>query len=267
MNMKVWKGFVFLALLLGTVAITVAEESNTELAKKVQNPVADLISIPLQDNIGFGYGPKNDVQNVLNIEPVIPVSLDKEWNLITRTILPIIAQPWPEAQFGLGDLNATAFLSPAAEGKLVWGVGPVLQFPTATDRLLGSGKWCAGASAVSVLKEGHWVVGALLNNIWSFAGDGDRRSVNQMLFQPFINYNFPDGWYLNSAPIITGNWMARGEDVWTVPLGGGFGKVFRIGKLPFNGQIGAYANVAKPAVGPDWTLRVQLSLLLPKSVL
>jgi hypothetical protein len=267
MNVKMLARLVALALLLGTASLAAAEDSNTELAKKSQNPVADLISIPLQDNIGFGYGPKNDVQNVLNIQPVIPVSLNKEWNLITRTILPIIAQPWPEAEFGLGDLNATAFLSPAAPGKLIWGVGPVLQFPTATDRLLGSGKWCAGGAAVALLMEGPWVVGGLLNNIWSYAGNGDRRSVNQMLFQPFINYNLPDAWYVTFSPIITGNWMAAGENVWTVPLGGGFGKIFRIGKLPFNGQLSAYANVAKPEVGPDWTLRVQLAILLPKSIL
>jgi hypothetical protein len=244
------------------------EESATELAKKAQNPVADMMSFPFQNNMNFGYGPNDGMQNVMNFQPVIPIHLSEDWNMITRTIMPLIYQPWPGYEFGLGDIQFTPFFSPAKPSKFIWGGGPVFQFPTATDDTLGTGKWTVGPSGVGLLMEGPWVIGLLAQNVWSYAGDSDRKDVNAFLAQPFVNYNFDKGWYLTFSPIITANWKAdKGSDVWTVPLGLGFGKIFRIGKLPFNGNISAYYNVAKPEVGPDWTLRLQLALLLPTSVL
>ena len=246
-----------------------AAESEADLAKKTQNPVADMISVPFQNNFNFNYGPNNDLQYVLNVQPVIPIHLDKEWNLVTRTIIPVINQPWPESKFGLGDLNTTLFLSPAkllplAEGGLFWGVGPILQFPTATDDILGGGKWAAGPSAVVGYLGKTWVLGALANNIWSFAGEDERSYVNLMTVQPFINYNLPDAWYLSFSPIITANWSAKDSQQWTVPLGGAVGKIFRIGKLPFNAQLGAYYNVVRPdIIGPEYSIRAQIALLLP----
>ncbi|MDX2513388.1 MAG: hypothetical protein QNK25_15180, partial [Desulfobacterales bacterium] len=137
--------------------------------------------------------------------------------------------------------------------------------PTATDSRLGSEKWGAGPAAVGLTMQGPWVVGALVQNIWSFAGDSDRNDVNQMLVQYFVNYNLPNGWYLTSSPIITANWEADSDNTWTIPIGGGFGRLFRIGKLPVNTQIQAFYNVEKPDVlGPDWTLRFQVQFLLPK---
>jgi hypothetical protein len=244
-------------------------ESESELAKKTQNPVADLISVPVQNNFNFNYGPDNDVQYVLNVQPVIPIHLNQEWNLVTRTIIPVINQPWPETRFGLGDVNATFFLCPAkplpfAEGGLFWGVGPILQFPTATNDVLGSGKWAAGPSVVVGYLGKTWVFGALANNIWSYAGDDQRQSVNFMTAQPFINYNLPDAWYLSFSPIITANWSANESRVWTVPLGGSVGKIFRIGRLPFNANLGAYYNVVRPdIIGPEYSIRFQVALLLP----
>jgi len=249
-----------------------AAEDTTELAKKTQNPVADLISIPLQNNFNFGVGPNNVTQYVGNLQPVIPIKLTEEWNLITRTILPILNQPSPadgiQSEFGLGDLNPTLFLSPAKPGALIWGVGPTFTFPTATDTSLGSGKWSMGPAGVVLTMQGPWVIGVLANQQWSVAGDSDRRSVSQMLIQPFVNYNLPDGWYLTSSPVITANWMAGSGNQWTVPLGGGFGKLWRVGKvgLPVNTQLQAFYNVEKPQGAADWTLRFQIQVLLPKSL-
>lgn len=205
---------------------------------------------------------------MLNIQPVWPFSLNEEWNLITRTIVPVISQPefipGDGRTDGLGDINFTAFFSPAKPGKWIWGVGPVLLLPTATDDVLGTEKWGAGPSAVVLTVQGHWVYGALINQIWSFAGDDDRDDVDQMLIQPFVNYNLTDGWYLSSSPIITANWEADSGNKWTVPVGGGFGKIFRIGKQPMNASVQAFYNVEKPDNGPDWTLRLQLQFLFPK---
>ena len=258
-----------LALLMAAPLWAAQEESATELAKKTQNPVADLISVPFQNNFNFGVGPNNVTQYILNVQPVIPFKLTEDWNLITRTILPIINQPSPapgaESAFGLGDLNPTLFLSPGKPGALIWGVGPTFTFPTATDSILGSGKWSAGPAAVALTIHGPWVIGALLNQQWSFAGWGDQ-NVSAMLIQPFVNFNFPGGWYLTSAPVITANWKASSENVWTVPLGGGFGKLWRVGKvgLPVNTQLQAFYNVEHPDGGADWQLRFQVQVLFPK---
>src|SRR5271165_3962848 len=239
-----------------------------ELAKESQNPIANLISVPFQNNFNFGIGPKDATQWDLNVQPVIPITLNKDWNLITRTIMPIINQPSPapgiESAFGLGDINPTVFLSPKNWGKLLWGVGPTMTFPTASDSLLGNGKWSAGPSLVVLTTPGDWVIGALANNQWSLAGWG-KNNVNSLLVQPFINYNFSYGWYLTSSPIITANWLAQSSDRWTLPIGGGVGKLFKLGKLPVNTQLAAYCNVAKPQQGgADWQLRFQVQFLFPK---
>jgi hypothetical protein len=259
------------ALLIGSMVASwracAAEESETELAKKTQNPVADLISVPLQSNFNFNAGTKERTVYVLNVQPVIPIKLNEEWNLITRTILPIINQPslFPgqESAFGMGDINPTLFLSPAKPGGFIWGVGPSFTLPTATDRLLGSGKWSLGPAAVALMIRGPWVFGALVNQQWSVAGWG-HRDVNQMLIQPFLNYNLPHGWYITSSPIITADWTARASDQWTVPVGAGVGKLFKVGRLPVNASLAGYYNADRPKDAPDWQLRFQLQFLFPK---
>ncbi len=253
----------------GDGIIEPGENPVEEMAKAAQNPVADLISLPFQNNTNFGFGPDDDIQNVLNIQPVIPFHLSENWNLITRTIVPLINQPevvqGTGDEFGLGDINFTAFFSPKNPTKgIIWGAGPIFAFPTATDEKLGSEKWSLGPSAVALTIQGPWLFGALINNVWSFAGDDDRDDVNAMLVQPFVNYNLPNGWYLVSSPIITANWEAASGNTWSVPLGGGVGKIFRIGNQPVNAQIQAFYNVEKPALVGDWTLRFQLQLLFPK---
>ena len=249
---------------------TEAERQATETAKlqrETQNPVAKLISVPFQNNFNFGVGPDNVTQWICNFQPVIPISLNDEWNLITRTIVPIINQPsvapGVRSAAGLGDINPTLFLSPAKPGKLIYGFGPTWTMPTATDSLLGLGKLSAGPAVVALMMDGPWVYGALVNNQWSFAGWGDEE-VNAMLIQPFINYNLDKGWYFTFSPIMTANWLADKSYVWTVPLGVGAGRIFRIGKLPVNAQLSAYDNVHTPDNGPDWQLRFQFQFLFPK---
>jgi len=241
--------------------------SAEDLAKQTQNPVANLISVPLQNNFNFGLGPNRVTQWVLNIQPVIPVPLDEDWNLITRTILPVIDQPSiapgvPNA-FGLGDLNPTFFVSPAGSKGFIWGIGPTFTLPTATDRLLGQQMWCAGPAVVGLTMRGPWVVGALAHQQWSFAGWGTQ-PVNGLLIQPFINYNLPGGWYLSSSPILTANWKAAAGQQWTVPVGGGGGKIVHIGRLPLNLSLSAFYNVETPQYGPDWQLRFTVQILFPR---
>src|SRR5271157_3421579 len=246
-----------------------SEAANTAaLAKAAQNPVADLISVPLQNNTNFNIGPYSRDQDVLNIQPVIPLHLTKKWNLITRTILPIIWQPDTaqptQGWYGLGDLNPTLFLSPAHPGKLIWGVGPAMVFPTATAPQLGQGKVSAGPGIVLLSTPGHWVIGALANNVWSFAGTGSRPPVNQFLLQYFINYNMKKGWYVTLQPIITADWRASSGNVWTVPFGGGLGRIMKIGFQPVNISGQFYGNAAYPNGGSPWSMRLQIALLFPK---
>lgn len=257
-----------LGLLLVPGSPARAQQSNEALAKAAQNPVANLISVPFQDNINFNVGPQEKTQNVLNIQPVIPVSLGPDWNLITRTIVPVISQPeflrGEGRTNGLGDIQFTAFLSPAKAKGLVWGAGPIVQLPSNTDKALGNDRWGLGPSAVALRIQGHWVYGALANNVWSVSSSNHDPSYNKFLLQPFVNYNFSDGLYVSTAPIITADWKANSDDRWTVPLGGGVGKIVRFGKLPVNFQTQAFYNVEKPQNGADWTLRLQAQLMFPK---
>lgn len=164
---------------------------------------------------------------------------------------------------GLGDINYSLFFSPAKAGKIIWGLGPSVSLPTATDALLGSEKWSAGPTAVALTQSKSVTVGALLRQIWSFAGASDRSDVSQFLVQPFLNYRLGGGWYLSSAPIITANWKASSGNKWTVPLGGGFGRVFKIGQQPVNMRAEAYGNVEKPRGGPDWATKFTFQFLFP----
>jgi hypothetical protein len=244
-------------------------EKAAALAKEAQNPIANLISLPFQNNTNFGSGPKGQrTQNVLNIQPVIPVPLSKDLLLVTRTIVPFIYQPTSasgnEGEFGLGDINPSFFFVPRTTSTITWGVGPTFVLPTATQSFTGQGKWSAGPTGVVLVTTKHAVFGALANNVWSFAGSSDRKNVNQFLIQPFFNYNFSKGWYLTSSPIITSNWQAdNGDEQWTVPIGGGFGRVFAIGEQKVNASLQAFWNVIKPDGAGDWTLRAQFQFLFP----
>jgi hypothetical protein len=264
---------------------TPAAATNSDaLRNAAQNPIASLISVPIQDNFNFNIGPADRTQNVLNIQPVIPIKVSKDWNLIVRWITPIIYQPIGVPQesvpalqttgvYGLGDMNPSFFLSPSKPHKIIWGVGPTLVFPTATNTTyLGQGKFSMGPSLVALVQPPHWTIGFLANNIWSIAGQSDFNSsgainkppVNQFLLQYFVNYNMKKGWYLTTQPILTANWRAPGGDVWTVPWGGGVGRIMKLGFQPVNVSAQFYANPTRPANTSPWGMRLQFVLLFPK---
>jgi len=258
---------MLVALVLIAASAWAAEQSSEELAKAAQNPIANMISVPFQNDTNFNVGPEKRTQNILNIQPVVPIRLGPDWNLITRTIMPVISQPpfgpGQDTQFGIGDTVFSAFLSPAKPGEFIWGVGPIAQLPTHTDNRLGSTEWGLGPTAVVLRIDGSMVYGALVNNVWSLGGN-DKKKYNNFLLQPFFNYNFgKTGTYLVSAPIITANW-STGD--WVVPIGGGMGQIFKIfGKLPVNATFQAYYNVAHPEdIGPEWSTRFQLQFLFPE---
>lgn len=241
-----------------------------DLARATQNPVADLISLPLQNNLDYDIGPFSRARYTLNIQPVIPHPITSEWNLIARIIVPIIYQPdvtqVTDGTSGLGDFNPTLFVAPARSGRLIWGLGPTFLLPTATQQALGSGQWSAGPAGVALVQPHPWTIGVLAQNVWSFAGEDDRGDVNQFLLQYFVNFNLPQGWYLTSQPILTANWEADDGERWIVPFGGGIGKIFKLGAQAMNGQVAAYWNAVTPdqTPSPSWQLRVQLAFLFPQ---
>ncbi|MDH3699193.1 MAG: hypothetical protein OEQ81_11045 [Flavobacteriaceae bacterium] len=263
------RNFCPLILFLGLAIIHAqddAPDQGSDLEKQIQNPIASLISLPFQNNTDFGIGSFDGTRNTLNIQPVVPFSLSENTNLITRTIIPIISQPIDpdNNEFGLGDINLSLFLTPAKPGSVIYGGGVALGIPTASNAFLGSEKWTAGPSFVVLVQPEGWTIGALAQNIWSYAGDDFRGDVNFFFSQVFATRNLPKGWYVNSAPIITANWEASSGNKWTIPLGAGFGKLFRWGKQPINAQAGYYFNVVKPDGGADSQLRFQITLLFPK---
>jgi hypothetical protein len=248
----------------------VAEHGHTteSLQKAIQNPVANLISVPVQNNTNFGVGPLNRTQDVLEIEPVIPTKLSDRWMLISRIIQPIVWQPYPTdttgGEYGLGDMNPSFFLSPEKPGKVIWGAGPAFVIPTATNDVLGQGKLSMGPSGVLLAQPPHWTLGLLINNVWSVAGSGGRPSVNQMLLQYFINYNMKKGYFITASPILTANWKASSGNVWTVPFGGGLGRIMKLGFQPVSLEAQFYGNAVHPSGTSDWNMRLQIAFLFPK---
>jgi hypothetical protein len=253
---------------VGTEQTAAASTTTNALQKAVQNPVASLISVPIQNNNNFSTGPADRTQDVLNIQPVIPVPVSSNWILIARIIQPIVWQPHPGdptgGQYGLGDMNPTFFLSPSKPSKLIWGAGPALVIPTATDQILGQGKLSVGPSVVALIQPNKWTIGALVNNVWSIAGSGGRPVVNQMTLQYFVNYNLNKGYYLSVSPILTANWSASSGNVWTVPFGGGVGRIMKLGFQPVNISAAFYDNPIRPSGTSSWGMRLQISFLFPK---
>jgi hypothetical protein len=260
----------YLVLAAALVALPALAETDQELAMATLNPVAALISVPFQLNYDQDIGPARGGDRwTLNIQPVVPFSLYEDWNLVTRTILPLISQPGMApgqgTTFGLGATQFSALLSPAQTGRLIWGAGAVVQTPTTTDQVLGSNIWGGGPSFVALTTSGPWVVGGLVNNIWSAGGTG-RNQYNTLTMQPFVNYNFASspGTYMAFSPLITSNWEAESGQQWTVPVGLALGQILRIGQQPVNAQVGAYYNAIRPDIGPEWQLRFQIQLLFPR---
>jgi hypothetical protein len=245
----------------------VTDDKSAELAKQLSNPVASLISVPLQSNFDFGAGPNDDgFQFKLNVQPVIPFSLSEDWNLISRTIVPIVYQEnifGTSSQSGLSDTVQNFFFSPKAptSGGWIWGAGPLFLLPTASDALLGTEKWGAGPTAL-ILKQQHgWTYGALANHIWSFAGDSSRADVSATFIQPFLSYSTKTYTTFGLNTESTYDWE---NSQWTVPLNVSVSQLVKLGGKPVQFSLGGRYYAEKPSDGPDWGLRFAITFLFPK---
>ena len=236
-----------------------------------------MYSLPFQNNIYGGAGPQhNATANVLNIQPVIPITVG-DWNIISRTIAPLIYLPslstgpsevtdqslFSGSHFGLGDVNQSFYFSPAKASELIWGIGPSFNLPTATATTLGSAKFSMGPAAVALTMPKPWVIGTLVRQLWSVTGPSDRPNVSQLLLQPFVNYNMAEGWYLVSSPIITANWEASSNNG-LCRSEAACGKIFRIGEQPMNASLQVFDYLKSPTGGPRWAVRAQLQFLFPR---
>ena len=242
-----------------------AENETAELAKKLNNPVAALISVPIQNNWDFGIGSANAMRYTANIQPVIPLSISKDWNLILRTIMPVIYAESPVKgganHSGLGDITQSFFLSPKEPvGGWILGAGPVMYYPTATDSALGAGQWGAGPTIVALRQEHGFTYGILANQIWSYAGWSDQ-TINSTFLQPFFSFTTKTYTTFGINTESTYNWT---DSQWTVPLNFMVQQVLKIGKQPVAFQIGYRCYADKPDGGPDWGLRFAVTFLFPK---
>ncbi len=264
-----------LLIVLGTGAPRAAEPSQASekenLAKQLSNPIADLVSVPVQFNWENGVGPNDDLRFVMNVQPVVPFKINENWNLVGRMILPFVSQPelgsGDGATFGMGDIVTSLFFSPSkVKGGLTWGVGPVFSLPTTTDPVLGSGKWSVGPTALVLKQTGPWTYGGLVNHLWSVAdtGDPDRPDVSQSFIQPFLAYNTKNGVTYTVQSESSLNTKAVSGEKWTVPINLNISKLTSFGPFPMSIGGGFGYFVESPAGGPDWKIRFQATLILPR---
>jgi hypothetical protein len=251
-------------LLLLRAAPPASGQTTEELAKQTQNPVASLITVPIQGNWDFGMGDRDATGTLLYVQPVMPFGISKSTNIILRVVMPLTSQPGPDNLRinGLGDVVTTVFFSPTKTGRVIWGAGPVFLLPAATSNALGSEKFGLGPSVVALVQPGKWTVGFLVSQIWSVSGVNDRDDVDTTLLQPFLNYNFGGGLAAGVELEATANWEA--EATWSAPLIFTVSKVAKLRRMPVNFVMGAGPILAGPATGPGWRLRLQANLLFPR---
>jgi hypothetical protein len=242
------------------------QDQQSELARKLSNPVSDLVSVPFQFNWEQNVGPNDETRFVLNVQPVIPFSISSDWNMITRVIVPFVGQPalfeggTPES--GVSDVLTSFFFSPRA-GGITWGVGPALSLPSTSIPTLGTGKWSAGPTAVVLKQTGPWTVGALWNQVWSFAGSDARRDVNRMFVQPFLAYQATRTVTFTVQSETSADWEVD-EGRWTVPINFLVAKLSTFGVFPASYQLGFGVFPAHPEIGPSWKIRGAIVILLPR---
>jgi hypothetical protein len=249
-----------------TTSSSSAGSDGDDLAMKLANPVASLISVPFQSNLDFGIGSNDATRFTLNIQPVIPFELNDNWNLITRTILPVINVEAPvvgaESAFGIGDIVQSYFLSPKKTvGGWILGGGPVLLFPTASDDALGLGHWGVGPTAIALQQKGAWTYGVLANHLWSVVGEEDRSDVNATFLNPFVSYVTPQKTTFSISPELTYDW---GAEQWLAPVNLVVSQLFKIGNQPMQVALGGRYYFDAPSGGPEWGLRLGFTLLFPK---
>lgn len=265
MRSSILKLLAFLAAAVASIN-PARPDAEQELAKKLANPISSLVSVPFQQNYDCCFGPKDAYRYSLNIQPVIPFSLNEDWNLIVRTIVPVVYQEAPAAgfdsRFGLSDTEQSFFLSPAQSlDGITWGVGPVFLWPTATSSELGTGKWGAGPTGVILKQHGGWTYGALANHIWSYAGHSNREAVSQSFVQPFLTYTFPDTTALSLSSESSYDWTS---EQWTVPINAGISKVFKFGEQRISLGVSARYYAEAPSDGPKWGARFVTTFLFPE---
>lgn len=260
--------FASAVLILGRPAS--AEEAGSvdasELAKQTQNPVADLVAVPFQSNFNNGGDLEDRTYFNLNVQPVIPFAVSKDWKLIARTIIPFNSVPGPgeTRHTGFGDIQEQLFFTPAKTGKLVWGLGPVFSLPTATVAPIETGSWAAGPGLVLVKNAGPFVLGGLVTQYWNFADHGGAPKTNLLAVQPFVNFNFGKGWALAFGPLMTANWEAEKGNRWTIPLGFGVSRTTVFNRRPMTLGVQYYYNVERPDGAAASQVRFAISLLYPK---
>jgi len=223
-------------------------KAEASLAKAAQNPVANMVSLPLQWNFTTGGGLDSSSALVLNVQPVIPLPIGERWLIVSRTVVPFVSLPLPTGgqSGGIADIQEQAYFTKAKPGKITWAVGPILSFPTATNRLARTGQWGLGPGVVALTMPGPWVIGVLANNIWRIGGEAHGEALNTFTMQPFINFNLPRAWAISTAPLITSNWSAPEGERWTVPIGVGVSKVTHIVEQPLNLGLQYYHDVEHP---------------------
>jgi hypothetical protein len=241
-------------------------DEQADLAQKLANPVSDLVSVPFQFNWEQNVGPNDETRFVLNLQPVIPFSISTSWNMIARVIVPLVSQPsltdGGAPAFGVSDVLTSFFFSPKT-GGIVWGVGPVVSLPSTSMPTLGTGKWSAGPTSVVLKQAGPWTVGALWNQVWSFAGAAVRNDVNQMFLQPFLAYQATRTLTLTVQSETTANWEVD-DDRWTVPINVIVAKLSTFGVFPASYQLGFGGFPVHPEIGPSWKIRGAIVILLPR---
>ncbi len=245
-------------------------DEQTFWAKKAQNPLSDLIKYPIIARFDFGYGHKDAVNSTTSLRPSMVADVSKHWNLVNRLDLSFKYQPGrtlgEKDSFGMGDTTYEGFFTPSNDWKIDWGIGPAFQIPTATDPQLGTRKWSAGAATAVNTEAGPFVFGLRARHLWSFAGKDDRPDVNRTAVEYWLYANLGNGWWIGTSPVNMADWETSSEDRWTVPLGGGFGKVVRQ-RIPINLKLEAYSFAELPNDLADWSVMFSLEYLLPENAL